>query len=191
MIASLITTRIQTPLGPMVAAASDLGVCLLEFEHRRALPTELRDLERLLGASPREGDHPHLRTLARELEAYFSGPGGAADASAPDFAVPLQAPGTPFQRAAWAALQAIPRGETRTYAAQAMAIGRPGAVRAIARANGQNRISIVIPCHRVIGSDGTLTGYGGGLENKRWLLAHEGAMPTLPLAAGYRAGIAP
>jgi AraC family transcriptional regulator of adaptative response/methylated-DNA-[protein]-cysteine methyltransferase len=188
---SLITTRIQTPLGPMVAAASDVGVCLLEFEHRRALPTELRDLERLLGASPREGDHPHLRTLAHELEAYFTGPVVAADASAPDFAVPLHAPGTPFQRAAWAALRAIPRGETRTYAQQAHAIGRPHAVRAIARANGQNRISIVIPCHRVIGSDGTLTGYGGGLENKRWLLAHEGTMPTLPLAAGYRAGIAP
>jgi AraC family transcriptional regulator, regulatory protein of adaptative response / methylated-DNA-[protein]-cysteine methyltransferase len=168
----LISTRIYTPLGEMVAAACDLGVCLLEFADRRALPTELRDLARVFGGPPTEGVHPHLAALRDELAEYIVGQRRV-------FEVPVCAPGTPMQREAWGAIMQIPFGQTRSYAQQASTIGRPKAVRAVARANGQNRISIVIPCHRVIGADGKLTGYGGGLDRKRWLLEHEGALGQL------------
>jgi len=105
----------------------------------------------------------------RALEAYFAGDLTAVDALA------VETGGTPFQREVWAALRRIPAGETRTYGSLAVEIGRPKAVRAVGLANGSNPISIIVPCHRVIGSDGSLTGYGGGLPRKRWLLAHEGA----------------
>ncbi len=115
------------------------------------------------------GDDPSsaiLREAARQLDEYFVG-------QRRTFELPLAPEGTPFQRAAWAALTAIPFGETRSYGDQARAIGRPKAVRAVGGANGRNPIAIVVPCHRVIGSDGSLTGYGGGEAAKRWLLAHE------------------
>ena len=114
------------------------------------------------------GSHPHLERIRRELGEYFAG-------TRRTFETPLATPGSEFQRAVWAELRTIPFGTTRSYAAQARAIGRPAAVRAVARANGDNRIAIVIPCHRVIGSDGQLTGYGGGLWRKQRLLDHERA----------------
>jgi len=115
----------------------------------------------------REGDSAILRQTAVELVDYFTG-------QRQIFGVPLDLVGTPFQLAAWQALLAIPYGRTRSYAEQARAIGRPTATRAVAAANGQNKVSIVVPCHRVIGSDGSLTGFGGGLPRKQALLALEG-----------------
>lgn len=104
-----------------------------------------------------------------ELREYFAG-------GRRQFDVALHTPSTPFQAAVWAALQQIPYGETVSYREQAERIGKPTAVRAVANANGQNRVSVIIPCHRVIGADGSLTGYGGGLQRKQWLLEHEGGM---------------
>ena len=111
-----------------------------------------------------------LRETARQLSAYFDG-------SLRVFSVPLAFEGTPFQRSVWQALLTIPYGETRTYGEIARQIGNPAAVRAVGAANGRNPISIIVPCHRVIGADGSLTGYGGGVEAKRWLLGHESGRP--------------
>lgn len=158
--------RLVTPLGPMLAAASQDAVCLLEFDDRRGLPGQVEALARQLGCVVVPGTCPPLRQLARELDEYFLG-------ERREFETPLDAPGTPFQQAAWAALRAIPYGQTRSYAEQAAAIGKPTATRAVARANGLNRLAIVIPCHRVVGSDGQLTGYGGGLWRKKALLELE------------------
>jgi AraC family transcriptional regulator of adaptative response/methylated-DNA-[protein]-cysteine methyltransferase len=160
------TVRIETPLGEMVAGATEDGLCLLEFNDKRRAVTECRDLERLLEQPVGEGDNVHLKILRRQLDEYFSG-------SLKEFGIPLVTPGTDFQHAVWMALLEIPYGTTRSYQEQANALGRPDSVRAVANANGMNRISIIIPCHRVIGSNGRLTGYGGGLKRKKWLLDHE------------------
>jgi AraC family transcriptional regulator of adaptative response/methylated-DNA-[protein]-cysteine methyltransferase len=160
------TTKIETELGTMIAGAVDEGICLLEFSDRRMLNTEYKDLTRLLKTTIEEGENRHLSNLRNQLREYFEG-------NRKEFSVPLITPGTEFQQAVWNALLKIPYGSTRTYQAQAFALNRPDSVRAVANANGFNRISIVIPCHRIIGSDGSLTGYGGGLKRKRWLLDHE------------------
>ena len=160
--------RLETPLSPMVACASERGVCLLEFADNRKLERELADLQKKLAAEVLPGSNPFLAQLQGELADYFAGRLKA-------FTVPLHTPGTEFQQAVWKILRDIPYGETRSYKQQAVAVGNPQAVRAVAAANGQNRVSIVIPCHRVIGADGSLTGYGGGLDRKQWLLDHEGA----------------
>jgi AraC family transcriptional regulator of adaptative response/methylated-DNA-[protein]-cysteine methyltransferase len=159
-------SRLLTPLGPMLAGATDGGICLLEFTDRRMLETQIARLKKLLKAEMLPGKHPHFELLDKQLKEYF-------EQKRKTFDLPLLLPGTEFQRQVWAALQEIPFGETRSYAAQAMAIGNPAAVRAVAKSNGDNRLSIIVPCHRVIGSDGKLTGYGGGLWRKEWLLAHE------------------
>lgn len=159
-------TRIPTPLGPMLAGATEEALCLLEFAERRMLETQLRRIGRQLGAVLVPGETELTRETARQLDAYF-----ARDLS--EFSLPLATTGTPFQEEVWAQLRTIPYGETRSYGEQARLIGRPEAVRAVARANGDNRIAIVIPCHRVIGSDGKLTGYGGGLWRKKRLLELE------------------
>ena len=156
-------TRIPTPLGPMIAGATEDGICLLEFVDRRMLETQLARLRKHLQAEILPGTSPLFELLSEQLTEYFEG-------VRIDFDVPLTTPGTAFQERVWAALQAIPYGETRTYAEQAEAIGQPTATRAVARANGDNRIAILIPCHRVIGKNGSLTGYGGGLWRKRYLL---------------------
>src|SRR5450759_4593476 len=160
------TTKIETPLGEMVAGATDEGVCLLEFTDRRMLPTEYKDLTRQLKTTVEDGENKHLKILRKQLKEYFDG-------RRKEFSVPLVTPGSEFQQAVWKELQNIQFGSTRSYQEQAIALNRPDSVRAIANANGMNRISIVIPCHRVIGSNGRLTGYGGGLKRKRWLLDHE------------------
>jgi AraC family transcriptional regulator of adaptative response/methylated-DNA-[protein]-cysteine methyltransferase len=160
------TTKIETELGIMIAGAVDDGICLLEFSDRRMLNTEYRDLARYFKTSIEEGENSHFKTLLKQLKEYFEG-------SRKEFSLPLVTPGTDFQKAVWKALMEIPYGTTRSYQEQSAALGKPESIRAVANANGMNRISIIIPCHRVIGTDGHLTGYGGGLKRKKWLLDHE------------------
>lgn len=164
--ALVMMTRLLTPLGPMVTGATSEGICLLEFADRRMLETQIKRLRGWLNCLFAPGINEHIERLDEQLAQYFAG-------SLRDFTVPLIAPGTDFQRAAWDYLSGIPYGETRTYRDEASAIGRPAAQRAIGRANGDNRLAIVIPCHRVVRSDGHLSGYGGGLWRKRYLLDHE------------------
>lgn len=156
--------RLATPLGPMIAGATGGALLLLEFADRRSLETEIDQIRARTGRVAVPGMNPPIRTIMEELEAYFAG-------RLRDFTVPLEMPGSDFQRAVWEGLRAIPYGETRSYGDQTRRLGfPPESVRAVARANGENRIAIVIPCHRVIGADGRLTGYGGGLWRKRRLL---------------------
>ena len=155
------------PLGTWSLAASPLGLCLLHFEAdwdyvgkaltRRFGPVSLAEGKDPCGA-------------ASALRAYFGGDLRAIDA------VPVDPGGTEFQQAVWSALRRIPVGRTTCYSELAARIGRPAAVRAVGAANGANPVAVVIPCHRVIGKDGGLIGYGGGLERKAWLLRHEGVM---------------
>jgi AraC family transcriptional regulator of adaptative response/methylated-DNA-[protein]-cysteine methyltransferase len=153
-------TRIETPLGPMLAGATEEGICLLEFVDRRMIETQLVRLNRIFRATLVPGKSPHFDRLSEELSAYFAG-------RQRRFEVPLDLKGTEFQRKVWSALLTVPYGETRSYSEQARIVGDPRAIRAVARANGDNRIAILVPCHRVIGADGSLTGYGGGLWRKQ------------------------
>ncbi|MBC7827758.1 MAG: methylated-DNA--[protein]-cysteine S-methyltransferase [Chitinophagaceae bacterium] len=162
----LTVTRIVTPLGPILIVATDEGICLLEFTDRRMLETELKQLQAIYKTPVLPGKSKYFGLAEQQLTEYFEG-------NRQVFDLPLVTPGTPFQLAVWKALQSIPYGTTRSYKQQAVAVGNPQAVRAVARANGFNRICIVIPCHRVVGDDGHLTGYGGGLWRKKWLLDHE------------------
>jgi len=160
------TTQIVTALGTMIAGAVDNGICLLEFGDRRMLKAEYRDLSRYLNSTINDGDHKHFKVLIKQLKEYFEG-------KRREFTLPLVTPGTDFQQAVWKELMNIPYGTTRSYHEQSVIMGKPDSIRAVANANGMNRIAIIIPCHRVIGSDGSLTGYGGGLKRKKWLLDHE------------------
>jgi methylated-DNA-[protein]-cysteine S-methyltransferase len=162
-------SRIASPIGDMLLVTDALGrlraLDWVDHEERmnRLMARHYqRDRARLSQGRP-----PDALRLA--LEAYFAGQLDAIDA------VEVETNGTPFQKQAWAALRLIPAGRTASYAQQAARIGRPSAVRAVGLANGANPVGLVVPCHRVIGANGTLTGYGGGLERKRWLLTHEGA----------------
>ncbi len=166
-------SRVLTPLGPMVLGAAEEGVCLLEFADRPMLETQLRRVAQRLDCAYVPGMTDIGAGLAAELDDYFAG-------DLLEFRTPLVTTGTEFQTRVWAALRTVPYGSTRSYAEQARLIDAPSAVRAVARANGDNRIALVIPCHRVVGADGTLTGYGGGLWRKRWLLEHERARLSLP-----------
>lgn len=161
-------SRIPTSLGPMLAGTNAGGVCLLEFTDRRMLPEQLRRLQKRLSCVFLPGSDEVMTQLESELESYFEG-------TLRTFDVPVRLLGTPFQERVWRALIAIPFGRVRSYSEQARAIGDANAVRAVARANGDNRIAIVVPCHRVIGSDGSLTGYAGGLWRKKYLLDLEGS----------------
>lgn len=163
----ILINRLTTPLGPMFICATDKGVCLLEFVDRRMLETEFKDLQRLLWAKIIAGENKHIKQAKEEMREYFS-------KKRMVFSVKLDTPGTAFQQQVWKALTLIKYGSTVTYQQQAQAIDNPNAARAVASANGYNRISIIVPCHRVIGKNGKLTGCGGGIERKRWLLEHEG-----------------
>lgn len=153
---------IESPLGPLVCGATDAGVCLLEFSDRRMLETQFETLRQRFGAIL-PGTHPLLNQLRDELAEYFAG-------KRREFTVPLTYPGSPFQTRVWNALREIGYGETRSYEQLAWSVGAPKASRAVGHANGQNRIAIVIPCHRVVNKDGKLGGYGGGLWRKQLLL---------------------
>ena len=161
--------RIETPLGTMIACATLDGICMLEFSDRKALPTELKQISTFFNATIIQGENPHFNILEKELEEYFKG-------ELKEFKVPLAPVGTDFQKQVWEVLRGIPYGTTRSYQEQALILGNPKAVRAVANANGLNKISIIIPCHRVIGSDGKLTGYGGGIWRKQKLLELEKAI---------------
>ncbi len=161
--------RVETPIGTLDLVVKDRGVCLLEFARGR------RRVDKRLTA--RFGD-VELRDAVNPLgytdsiRAYFEGQLSALDQ------IRVDPGGTIFQGLVWSELRRIPVGRTRSYAEIARAIGRPTATRAVGAANGQNPVAVILPCHRVIGADGTLTGYGGGLDRKRWLLRHEGvALP--------------
>lgn len=168
---------IETPLGPMLAIGGDGGLELLEFVDRRALESELEEFRRSRKVAVVPDDHPVLAQTAAELREYFDG-------HRQRFDVPLRLRGSDFQLVAWRALCDIPFGETRSYSDMARVAGSPNAVRAIGRVNGQNRIAIIVPCHRVIRSDGSLCGYGGGRWRKQWLLDHEGRVRTANPGAG-------
>lgn len=162
----IVITRILSPLGPMLAGAAEEGICLLEFIDRRMLETQLKRIKKYFKADLVPGESRFFKALNRELREYFDG-------KRKDFTVQLSIAGTDFQKKVWNVLMDIPYGETRSYMDQAIAVGNPKAVRAVAGANGDNAIGIIIPCHRVIGSDGKLVGYGGGLWRKKYLLELE------------------
>lgn len=162
---TLVRTKISTALGSMVAVADNTAVYLLEFENRVALTGELRRIEGDSG-SIGLGSNPVLETLVAQLDDYFAGKSAA-------FQIPTFQRGTVLEEAVWQALKRIPPGQTRSYGDIGKIIGQPEKSREVGRANGANRISIVVPCHRVIGADGSLVGYGGGLWRKKWLLDHE------------------
>jgi len=159
--------RITTPLGPMLAAATDEALCLLEFADRRMLELQFRRVRKHFDAFFIPSSNSILDHATRELDEYFAG-------KRQQFTVPLAVPGSSFQQAVWEQLQQISYGVTKSYREIAVQLRAPKSVRAVARANGDNRIAVIIPCHRVIGSDGDLTGYGGGLWRKRRLLEIEG-----------------
>ncbi|GHA68383.1 methylated-DNA--[protein]-cysteine S-methyltransferase [Cognatilysobacter bugurensis] len=162
------SSTFDTPVGPLLIGACDDGICLIEFhesKHRVARGPEWRD-----------GEHPLLDRLRTQLHEYFAGTRRVFD-------LPLAPRGTPFQREVWHALASIPYGQTVSYAQLASRVGRPAATRAVGAANGRNPLPIVLPCHRVIGANGRLTGFGGGLPTKHYLLQLEGAPCTDALFA--------
>lgn len=153
----------QSPLGPLIAGATRDGVCLLEFTDRRMLAKQMETVRKRFGGAAVVSQNEHLVRLEAELAEYFAG-------SLRTFSVPLISPGTPFQQLVWQQLLQVPYGETRSYYDLAQYIGTPKAVRAVGRANGMNRIAILIPCHRIVEKNGDLGGYGGGLRRKQFLL---------------------
>jgi AraC family transcriptional regulator of adaptative response/methylated-DNA-[protein]-cysteine methyltransferase len=158
---------LDTPLGAMLAVANDEALGLLEFVDRRAIERQIETLRRRMGGAVIvPGHNAVLDQTAGEVASYFAG-------DLRDFTVPIALPGSPFQTDVWNELRTIPYGETRSYSDLAKALGRPGAQRAVGRANGDNRLAIIVPCHRVVRSDGSLCGYGGGLWRKKRLLELE------------------
>lgn len=162
----ILVKQFQTPLGTMHGGATDEGICFIEFIDRIKLDAELARLGKDLNATLEPGENQHLLQLETELAEYF-------DRKRKDFSVALHLTGTDFQRSVWHTLTGIPYGKTWTYKQQAIKMENLPAIRAIAACNGQNKHAIVIPCHRVIGSNGSLTGYAGGIAKKEWLLKFE------------------
>ncbi|KAF1721034.1 methylated-DNA--[protein]-cysteine S-methyltransferase [Pseudoxanthomonas wuyuanensis] len=155
--------RIDSPVGPLLLAADDEGLRLIEFHSPRHPMAQLDQWQ--------QGDHPLLQAAHAQLQEYFAG-------ERQDFDLPLAPQGTDFQRKVWHMLASIPYGQTISYAQLAQWVGKPTATRAVGAANGRNPLPIVLPCHRVIGADGSLTGFGGGLPTKHYLLKLEGALPA-------------
>ena len=173
---AIVVNPLDTPLGPMLGGVRDGKLCLLEFTNRRMLEAQIETLRRRLRATFIPGEDAPLSQLSSELQEYFAG-------RRKSFSLPLEAPGTPFEEQVWTELQRIPYGETRSYEDLARAVGVPKASRAVGRANGMNRISILIPCHRVVNKGGKLGGYGGGLWRKHALLHLE--RTGQPLGSGW------
>ncbi len=158
--------QLQTPIGPMIACAGHEGICLLEFYEEADFEQRLSSVEKWLKAVLIKESTPYLEQVAKELEQYFAGERKV-------FEVALQLQGTDFQKQTWQALQTIPYGVTRSYMQQTLSFTVPESIRAVANANGKNPIAIIVPCHRVIGANGSLTGYAGGLWRKKYLLELE------------------
>lgn len=156
----------------MIACANNKGICLLEFEERADLEKQFKSLENLLDGKIVPGTNTHLLNLELQLEQYFN-------KEIEKFDLPLVFAGTDFQKTVWKKLLKIPFGSTETYMSITKKLGNLKAIRAVAGANGANKMTILVPCHRVIGSDGTLVGYAGGLWRKKWLLDHESKQGTL------------
>ena len=156
--------KIQTPLGEMLAIKTEKGLCMLEFFDGKSTEKQLKEIESL--GEILEKDDEVLNRLENELNDYFEG-------NLKEFTIPLDLIGTDFQKKVWTELIKIPFGDTRSYKDQSIAVGDLLAIRAVANANGKNKIAIVVPCHRVIGSDGSLTGYAGGKKRKQFLLELE------------------
>ena len=157
---------IDTPVGKMRIGASDHGICLFDFQYRRSIDAIMKRIETTTGMPFSDGEHPHFALLEQQMNEYFTG-------TRKEFDLPLHLVGTAFQKTVWEGLIQIPYGETRSYKQQSIFLGNEKAIRAVAGANGENGIAIIIPCHRVIGTSGSLVGYGGGLPRKKWLLEHE------------------
>ena len=181
-------TRVTTPLGPMVVGATRTAVVLCEFADRRMLPTQFDRLGKRLDAVFVPGSNRWTKAAGKQLTEYFAG-------KRVDFEFPMELPGTEFQQAVWEALRAVPFGRTSTYGDLASSIGRSGAVRAVGKANGDNRMAIVVPCHRIVGTGGALVGYGGGLWRKQRLLeletrvlAERGMKPRVTRRPAAKAG---
>ncbi|MNY14996.1 Methylated-DNA--protein-cysteine methyltransferase [compost metagenome] len=169
----IIMTEFSTPLGPMLAGATTEGICILEFTNRIRLDKEINELQNLLNAIPVEGRNQHLDQLEIELQEYFDG-------KRKTFEVSIHTPGNDFAQSVWKTLQEIPYGTTCSYKQQADKMNNPKAIRAIATTNGRNRLAIIIPCHRVIGSNGSMTGYAAGIDKKKWLLKFERENSEIP-----------
>ena len=152
-----IATSLDSPIGPLTLMAVDGVLTTVHMHNQRHAPQLPADCVR---------DEAGLAPVVEQLNAYFAG-------ELTDFDLPLNMQGSSFQRRVWQALREIPYGQTASYGELARWVGSPGASRAVGLANGRNPVAIIVPCHRVIGADGSLTGYGGGLERKRWLLEHE------------------
>jgi methylated-DNA-[protein]-cysteine S-methyltransferase len=164
----LFRTILETPVGQMVAVASDTAICALEFSSSRRIARLDARLGRWFAPyEVTERSNAVIEQTQAWLSSYFTAERADADA------LPLDMRGAEFERRVWTALRTIPPGETTTYGAIAKQVGTPGAARAVGTANGANPIAIIVPCHRVIGANGTLTGYGGGLDRKSWLINHE------------------
>jgi AraC family transcriptional regulator, regulatory protein of adaptative response / methylated-DNA-[protein]-cysteine methyltransferase len=157
---------LETPLGSMLALADDSGLRMLEFVDRRGLELELKKMRRRLKCAIVPGINAHIRTIEQELKAYFDG-------NLREFKTPVSSLGSPFQMSVWANLMRIPYGKTISYAYLSKKVNSPSAHRAVGSANGANQLAIIVPCHRVVRSDGSLGGYGGGLWRKKWLIEHE------------------
>jgi AraC family transcriptional regulator of adaptative response/methylated-DNA-[protein]-cysteine methyltransferase len=166
----LLAKWIDTPLGAMLAVADDEGLRLLDFVDRKGLERAIGSLRKRAGGVITPGEHPHLRQIAKELNDYFEG-------RLVKFTVPVAPGGSPFDKSVWSNLLKIPHGRTWSYADLARKTGDPKAVRAVAQANGRNYLAIIIPCHRVIRSDGSLSGYGGGVWRKKRLIELEQGKP--------------
>lgn len=162
----IITKHITTPLGKMIAGATDEGICLFDFEFRKMMPAIRKRIGSFLQYDFAEGEHKLIEQLQEQVNEYFKG-------NRQHFDLPLLLTGSAFQQKVWEALHTIPYGSTRSYMQQTKVLGDEKAIRAVARANGENCLAIIVPCHRVVGSDGSLTGYAGGLQAKKWLLEHE------------------
>ncbi len=178
---AVIFNRILTPLGPMVVAAVNERICLLEFVDRKMLETQCQRIKKFFGNHVVPGSAQVFEQLESELGEYFHG-------KRRQFSTPIAIEGTPFQKRVWNSLLQIPFGNTCSYEDIARSIDRPGASRAVGRANGDNRIAILVPCHRVVRSDGTLSGYGGGVWRKRILIELESGQ-SVPAAVGAETNI--
>lgn len=162
----LVTSRIDSPIGPLLLGAVGRSLCLVEYAEETRAERQLRRVAERIALEPCAGSSAVIDQTAEQLAEFFAG-------DRQEFSVPIEPVGTDFQRSVWAELLKIRLGETRSYGRIARTLGDPAATRAVGAANGANPISILVPCHRVVRTGGALGGYGGGLDRKRWLLDHE------------------